>query len=189
MNRQTMRTLGFRSHVLFTIAACGAVAAALGMPWCGVAPAQPSGFSGPMDDLLAAIGRAVGATDGASGRDALGGWASLLAALAALTALMALLCLVNALYGVAREGLRLAALATLGLVAWKVISHPQEELRHGALIATGAALVLVAAAFSVAAAPVRRRAAPRFGHPGVHVPPPPPPAYDSTGSTPPPSNQ
>jgi hypothetical protein len=139
-----------------------------------------------MDDLLAAIGRAVGATDGTPGRDALGGWASTIGVLAAVTALMALLCLVNGLHGAAREGLRLGALAILGLVAWKLVSHPHEELRQGALITAGAAVVLVASAFSVAAAPVRRRAAPRFGHPGVHVPPPPPPVYDSTGSAPPP---
>jgi hypothetical protein len=186
MNRPTMRTLGFRTHVLLTLAACGAVAAVLGMPWYGGAPVRPSGLNGPMDDLLESIGRAVGATDGTSAHDALGGWASTIEALAAVTALMALLCLVNALHGVAREGLRLAALATLALVGWKVVSHPHAELRHGALIAAGAALVLVASAFSVAAAPVRRRAAPRFGHPGVHVPPPPPPIYDSTGSAPPP---
>jgi hypothetical protein len=181
-----MRTLGFRTHIVLTLAACGAVAAALGMPWYGTAPTPPSTLNGPMDDLLEAIGRAVGAADGTSGRDALGGWASTIGVLAGVTGLMALLCLVNALHGVAREGLRLAALATPALVAWKLVSHPHVELRHGALVAAGAAVVLLASAFSVASAPLRRRAAPRFGHPGVHVPPPPPPVYDSTGSAPPP---
>ncbi len=186
MNDSTMRTLGFRTHVLLTLAACGALAAALNMPWYGSSGKRDSGLDGPMDDLFAAIGRAVVAADGVAGRDALGSWAPALSAVAAFTALMTLLCLIAPVQGVAREGLRLGALAALGLVAWKLVSHPQEELRHGALMAGAAALVLVVAAFTVAAAPVKRRAAPRFGHPGVYVPPPPPPSYDSTGSTPPP---
>jgi hypothetical protein len=186
MNGSTMRTLGFRTHVLLTLAACGALAAALGMPWYGASPRQQSGLDGPMDDLLATIGRAVGATDGTTARAALAGWAPTLSGLVAFTALMTVLCLAARVQGVAREGLRLGALATLGVVAWKLVAHPHEELRHGALIAGAAAIVLVASAFAVAAAPVRRRGAPRFGHPGVYVPPPPPPVYDSSGSAPPP---
>jgi hypothetical protein len=187
MNGSTMRTLGFRTHVVLTLAACGALAAALGMPWYGASPLQQTGLDGPMDDLLETIGRAVGAADGITGREALAGWATVLTGLAGFTALMALLCLVARVQGAAREGLRLGALAALGVVAWKVVSHPHEELRQGALVAGAAAVVLVASAFAVAAAPVRRRAAPRFGHPGVYVPPPPPPqVYDSTGSAPPP---
>jgi hypothetical protein len=180
-----MRTLGFRTHILLTLAACGGVAAALGMPWYGTAPEQESGLDGPMDDLLQAIGRAVAATDGETGRQALGTWALPITALAAFTALMSLLCLVASLQGAAKEGLRLGALATLGVVAWKIVSHPHVELRQGALVAGFAALVLIASAFAVASAPVRRHKA-RFGHPGVHVPPPPPPLYESAGSTPPP---
>ena len=111
----------------------------------------------------------------------------MLTALAGFTALMAVLCLVTALHGLAREGLRLGALATLALVAWKLIDHPGDELRQGALIAAGASLVLVASALPVAAAPVRRARGPRFGHPGVYVPPPPPPRWEPNESTPPPS--
>jgi hypothetical protein len=181
-----MRTHGFRTHVLLTLLACGAVAAALGMPWYGASPERESGLDGPMDDALAALGRAVAATDGTSGRDALGAWALTLGGLAAFTALMALLCLVSAMQGAAREGLRIGAIATLGIVAWKLVAHPHEELRHGALVAAAAALALTAWALAVASAPARRRSRPRFGHPGVYVPPPPPPRYEA-GSTPPPA--
>jgi hypothetical protein len=182
-----MRTLGFRTHILLTLLACGGLAAALGMPWFGPSPTGDPYVDSPMDRTLETIGRAVGAADGASGRDALGTWAVGLTGLAAFTALMALLCLTRTAYGVAREGVRLGALASLALVAWKLLDHPGDELRHGALAAAGAALVLTAAAVSVASAPLRRRSGPRFGHPGVHVPPPPPAVrYESAGSTPPP---
>jgi hypothetical protein len=187
MQWATMRTLGFRTHLLLTLAACGVIAAALGMPWYGKAPRRESGLDGPMDDLLATIGRAVGASDGTNGHHALGTWAPALTGLAIFTALMALLCLLGSLQGVVREGLRLGALATLAIVAWKLVRHPDEELRQGALVAACASLVLVAAAFTVAAAPVRRRGT-RFDHPGVYVPPPPPPRYDGAGSTPPPGS-
>jgi hypothetical protein len=47
--------------------------------------------------------------------------------------------------------------------------------------------VLVVSAFAVASAPVKRRNAPRFGHPGVFVPPPPPPRWEPNESVPPPN--
>jgi hypothetical protein len=109
-----------------------------------------------------------------------------LTALAGLTALMAVLCMLTVAAGIARELLRLGALAILGIVAWKLIDHPGDELRQGALVAAGSALVLVASALAVASAPLKRRRGPRFGHPGVFVPPPPPPRWDPTDSTPPP---
>jgi hypothetical protein len=180
-----MRTLGFRTHVLLSLAACGLVAVALGMPWYGSAPERESGLDGPMDDLLQTLGRSVGASDGATGHHALGTWAPVLTALVAFTALMTLLCLIGAIQGVVREGLRIGALAVLAIVAWKLVQHPHEELRQGALIAAAGALVLIASAFAVASAPVKRRT-PRFDRPGVYVPPPPPPRYDAAGSTPPP---
>jgi hypothetical protein len=184
-----MRSHGFRTHVLLTLAACGGVVAALGMPWFGHAPAGGQYIAGPMDRTLEAIGRAVGGADGVTGRDALGGWAHGVMGLAGFTALMGLLCLLPALQGAAREGLRVGALVTVGIVAWRLVDHPDDELRQGALVAAGCAVVLVPVAFSVASAPVRRRSGPVFGHPGVHVPPPAPPRWEPTESVPPPTTR
>ena len=180
-----MRTLGFRTHILFTLLACGGVFAALGMPWSGSAPERES--EGSIDHVAEALGRAVGASDGTAGHAALGSWDVVLTALLAFTAVMAVLCLAAALQGGAREGLRLGALAALGLVAWKLIDHPGDELRQGALVAAASAVVLVLSAFAVASAPVNRPNAARFGHPGEVVPPPPPPPWEPNESVPPPN--
>jgi hypothetical protein len=180
-----MRTLGFRTHVLLSLIAAAGIRLALGMPWYGSAPKGGAYIDGPMDRTLEAIGRAVSAGDGQTGREVLGGSATAISVLAAFTALMALLCLSAATFGVAREGLRLGALATLGVIAWRLVDHPADELRHGALVAAACAVVLTSAAMSTAAAPMRRKRA-VFGHPGVFVPPPAPPVWDSTESAPPP---
>jgi hypothetical protein len=164
-----MRSLGFRTHVLLTLAAAFGVSWALHMPWYGHAPA-------------------VAAGDGINGHAALGIWSKVIALLAGFTALMAVLCLTPALFGAAREGVRLGALATLGVIAWRLVDHPADELRHGAIVAAGSVLVLTSAAMSVASAPVRRKRGPVFGHPGVYVPPPPPPRWESADSTPPPGS-
>ena len=54
-----MRTLGFRTHLLLTLAACGGIAAALGLSWFGDAPATAQYISGPMDRTLETLGRAI----------------------------------------------------------------------------------------------------------------------------------
>jgi hypothetical protein len=185
MKAATMRTVGFRTHVVLTLLACAGVALALGMPWYGTAQPDAPDVTGSIEHAVAVLGRVVGDAGGATGRDALGTWAHALTGLTAFTALMTLLCLTEALQGVAREGLRLGAFATLAVVAWKLLDHPGEELRHGALVAAAAALVLTASALSVASAPVRRPKAPRFGHPGVYVPPPPPPRWEESAPPPP----
>jgi hypothetical protein len=181
-----MRSLGFRTHVLLTLIAAFGVSWALHMPWYGHAPSSGAYIDGPMDRTLEAIGRAVAAGDGINGHAALGIWSKVIAVLAGFTALMAVLSLTPALFGAAREGVRLGALATLGAIAWRLVDHPADELRHGAIVAAGSVLVLTSAAMSVASAPVRRKRGPVFGHPGVYVPPPPPPRWESADSTPPP---
>jgi hypothetical protein len=155
-----MRTLGFRTHILLALAAAGGVVASLGLPWYGQPAATATasiGGDGPMERTLATVGRAVSSSAGTAGWDALGSLATPLAVAAALAALMALLCLVPEIQGVAREGARLAGLAVVALVGLKLLDHTG-ELRHGALIAAACALVLVASAFTVAGAPLRRRA-------------------------------
>jgi len=180
-----MRTLGFRTHVLLTLLACGGVVAALGMPWSASGPERES--EGTLDHALEALGRVAGVTNGTPAREALGGWASVLTALVIVSAVMAVLCLLAVAHGIARELLRLGALAILGVVAWKLIDHPGDELRQGALVAAGSALVLVASALAVASAPLKRAHQPRFGHPGVFVPPPPPPRWEPNESVGPPN--
>jgi hypothetical protein len=153
-----MRTLGFRTHVVLVLAAAGGILAALGMPWYGRpggAATAALGVDGPMERTLATFGRALSSTVGVHGWDALGGAATPLAGLAGLAALMTLLCLAPAAQGVAREGARVAALGVAALVAWKLLDHTG-ELRHGALVAAGCAVVLLSSAFSVAGAPARR---------------------------------
>ena len=63
-----MRTIGFRSNVLFAIAAAFGVIAALGRPWYGPPAAATEA---EMEDLLSGIGRAFSVNDGTSG------WAAL----------------------------------------------------------------------------------------------------------------
>jgi hypothetical protein len=186
-NRSTMRTLGFRSHIMLALLSAAGVVYALGMPWFGSAPEGDAYLDGAMDRTLEVIGRAVAASDGMSGRETLAGSAQTVTLLAGLTGLMALLCLSDALFGVARQGLRLGALATVGVIAWRLVDHPADELRHGALIGAAAALVLTASALAAASAPVRRNRGPVFGHPGVHVPLPPPPRWETAESAPPPT--
>jgi hypothetical protein len=149
-----MRTLGFRTHVLFAMAAAAGVVASLKLPWYGPhggGATAALGMDGPIERTLATIGRAISATAGTTGWTALGTWATPLAVLAALAALTTALCLAPAAYGTAREGARLGGLAVAALVGWKLLDHPG-ELRHGALLAAGSALVLVASSFSVAGA-------------------------------------
>jgi hypothetical protein len=184
MQEPIMRTLGFRTHVLLTLLACGGLLAALGMSWSASGPERES--EGTLDHALEGLGRVVGAADGIAAREALGGWAVLLTSLAVLTAVTAVLCMLAVAHGLSRELLRLSALAILGIVAWKMIDPPGDELRRGALVAAASALVLVASAFAVASTPLKRRRGPRFGHPGVFVPPPAPPRWDPNDSVGPP---
>jgi hypothetical protein len=163
-----MRTLGFRTHALLAVAAAVGVIAALGEPWYAQAPqavaqddSSIGSLHGPVEGLAAGVGRWIGETAGTSGWDALGVWGSVLAGFAALTALGALGCLVPAIQGVAREGLRYGGLATFGIALWKLIDTPGPnqlmEPRFGAFVATAAALVAVTSGSAVAAAPLKRR--------------------------------
>ncbi len=168
-----MRTLGFRTHALLTIAAAVGVIASLAEPWFAPAPmaVNRAGDSigtihGPVDSLAAGMQRWVSETAGVSGWDGLGSWGNVLAALAALTAVGALGCLVPAIQGVAREALRYGSLGTFGVALWKLIDTPGPnqlmEPRMGAFIAVAAALVAVTSGSAVAAAPLRRRRAAAF---------------------------
>ena len=187
-----MRTLGFRTHVLLAVAAAVGVIAALARPWYAAAPPaveEATGIGsiqGPVDGLAAGVERWVSQTGGTAGWDALGIWGTVIAVLAAVTAAGALGCLVPALQGLARELLRYAALACVGVVVWKLIDTPgpnaELELRFGAFVAAAAALIAFSSGSAVASTPLRRaRTAP-----AAYTPPPAPPRYETAGSAPPP---
>jgi hypothetical protein len=187
-----MRTLGFRTHVLLAVAAAVGVIAALARPWYAAAPppieaeSAVGSLAGPADGIRAGVERLLTQSDGTAGWDALGVWGTVIAALAALTAVGALACLVPALQGVAREALRYSALACFAIVAWKLVDSPGAntalELRFGALVTAGAALIAFTSGSAVASAPLRRRRA----APAVYTAPAAPPRYETAGSAPPP---
>jgi hypothetical protein len=177
----TMRTIGFRSNILFAIAAACGVIAALGRPWYGPSAAPTNAR---MEDLFAGIGRAFTESGGTTGWAALETADSLIAGLAAGTALLLLLTLVPALQPHMQALARWTGLATFVVVIVKLIDEPGSnalsEPRHGVFVALGAAAVLVASAMTVASAPTRRRTPPKT------YTPPPSPTYAPDGSYGPP---
>jgi hypothetical protein len=188
-----MRTLGFRTHVLLALAAAAGLVATLGRPWYATAPGPDpeapgiGDINGPLNGLVDGAQRWMTSPDGTTGWDALGHWGIALSAMAGVAALGALACMVPALQTLGRDLMRYAALAAVALAIWKLVDPPGDnavqELRHGAIAAVCAAMVLLTCASAVASAPSRRRVAPqRFTAPA----PPPPPAYGTSGSAPPP---
>ena len=170
-----MRTIGFRSNVLFAIAAAFGVIAALGKPWYG--PAVPA-TDAAMDDLFGGIARAVGEPDGTNGWTALQTTDQVIAGLAVATALLVALTLVPALQQQLQPLARWGAVATVGVVLVALIDAPgtraMAEPRHGVLLALAASIVLLGSTWTVAAAPSRRKVATK-----AYTPPPPAPAYDA----------
>jgi len=176
-----MRTIGFRSNILFSIAAAFGVVAALGQPWYGPS-SEPT--TARMEDLFNGIGRAFTAPTGTTGWAALETADSLIAGLAVGTALLSLLTLVAPLAPHVQPLARWFAIGTFVTVAVKLIDEPGSnalsEPRQGLLIALGAAAVLVASTLTVAAAPTRRKTPPKT------YTPPPAPEYAPEGSYGPP---
>ena len=167
-----MRTIGFRSNVLFAIAAAAGIIAALGRPWYGP-PAEAT--DARMEDLFSGLARTLSEPGGTTGWVALQTADQLLAGLAAGTVLLLVLALVPALQPHVQHLARWTALATLGVVLVALVNGPKApglaEPRQGLFIALGAAGVLMASAAAVAGAPVRRRV------PVKTYTPPPAPVY------------
>ena len=162
-----MRTIGFRSNILFAIAAAIGVVASLGRPWYGPSPIavkeQAVGkLPNQMEDFFSGIGRAFSATEGTTGWAALQTADTLIAGLAFATVALLLLTMVQPLQIHVQALARWTSLATFGVIAVKLIDEPGanalHEPRQGIMIALGAAAVLVASAMTIAAAPQRRRA-------------------------------
>ena len=179
-----MRSIGFRSNILFAIAAAFGVIASLDRSWYGPAPASDRAAGetpAAMEDFFSGIGRAFSSDDGTSGWQVLEDADQLIAGLAVATVLLLVLTMVPSLQFQVQVLARWTSLATLGVIAVKLIDEPGanalREPRQGLLIALGSAAVLVASAMTVADAPVRRRAPVNR-----YVPPPPPAPPESESS-------
>jgi hypothetical protein len=157
----TMRTLGFRTHVLLAVAAAVGLVASLGRPWYAVAP-EAAADAYPGSTVADSLERLISEPTGTTGWDALGTWGTVLAVVALATAAGGLGCLVPSLQGAARELVRYGPLACFAIVAWKALDHPSAgtELRMGVVLAGLAALVACTSGSAAAAAPLRRRPAP-----------------------------
>ena len=118
----SMRTIGFRSNILFAIAAACGVIAALSRPWYG--PSVPGPGDGQMEKLWSDVGRALTDPDGSDGWTALHTADKLLAGLAVATVLLLVLALVPAIQRHVQALARWCALATVGVVLVKMIDIP-----------------------------------------------------------------
>jgi hypothetical protein len=185
-----MRTHGFRTHILLVVAGAVALLAGLSRPWYARAPEAQVGdiaigqVNGPLNGFFEALKRWVTDPNGKTGADALGTVGQLVTVLALFCAVAALASLVPAVQRMVSAPLRYAGLAVIAIVVWRLIDVPGSnadwELRHGALISLGGALVTGICAQTVGSAPSRKRTVtPRY------EPPPPPPTYE--GSTAPPT--
>jgi hypothetical protein len=181
-----MRTLGARSHRLVSITAAAGLVVSLGQPWYGTAAPPPptdAELTARVDAIAATAGRALGARDGVVGWDALARVDLALAGLAGVILLLALLSLLPPLKLTAQWLGRLAALSSLGLVAWRILDVPAatQEPRSGALLALAcAALACVGMAGLSATSRPGRRAPVR-----AYTPPPAPPRDASASYGPP----
>jgi len=188
-----MRTLGFRTHVLLAIAAAVGLAAVLSRPWYAAAPqattaADPAigDINGPLSSFFVGLERWVTETTGMTGAESLGYFGIAILAMAGIAALGALGALSQRAQAVGREALRYGSLAALAIVAWKLLDPPGSnaviELRYGAFVALGCALILVSCGAEVCNSPLLRSKRKR----STFTAPPPPPAYESARSSAPP---
>jgi hypothetical protein len=191
-----MHTLGFRSNVLFVIAASVGLVASLGRAWYGpavtITPSDGLGtMPGPVEGFFSRLVREFTETGGTTGWDALTTTDIMICVLVPIIVLSALAVMVPALQLVAREVLRAAALAILGVVIVKLVQIPDglglAERRQGAWIALGVTGIATSSAFSVCNAPLRR---PSRGPSLIEAPEPATPrpvSLDRAGSTAPPA--
>ena len=189
-NRREMRTQGFRTHIMLVVTGAVAVLAGLSRPWYAAAPKTPVGdlaigeVNGPLSGFFDALKRWITDAGGTTGYHALDTVGQVLTGLSVFCAAAALGAMLPAVQRAFAAPLRFAGLLVVAGVVWRLIDPPGPnaawELRNGALISLGGALLLGVCAPAVAAAPSRKRVATP-----AYVPPPPPPAYE--GSTAPPT--
>jgi hypothetical protein len=162
-----MRTIGYRTNVLFILAAAFGLLAALGRPWYATAPAslgeeaRIGEMATPVEASFARLGREITASDGARGWDAFTSTDTILVALLAVAVVTAIGSLSPAIEVTCRELLRLVTLAMLGIVVVKLVNTPDTiglvERRQGAWIALGVTGIMASSAATIYAAKLTRR--------------------------------
>ena len=175
--KPSMRSLGFRTHVLYALASSAGLVLSLGRTWYAPAPAAPTASTGAVGEMpdtisqfFAGLTRSVSGVGGPSGWQQLDTAATFLSALAAILAICALGALVPRLQRAAASGAQLASQLALATVALEVVDQPggraAVEGRVGGWIALGSAIVGFTAALHLYSAPRRRprpaRASRRF---------------------------
>jgi hypothetical protein len=163
-----MRTIGYRSNVLFILAAAFGLVAALGRPWYGatpvaraVEPANIGKVNLPVESFFSQLWREISAADGVKGWDVFTSTDRILVGLLAIAVISALAALVPGIERGAREVVRLVTLAMLGIVVVKLVNTPDgaglAERRQGAWIALGVTGIMASSAWTLYAAPLARR--------------------------------
>jgi hypothetical protein len=167
MEPPDMRTIGFRSNVLFILAAAFGLLAALGRPWYAPAPvalAEESGIGqvkSPVEGFFLRMTREVSTSGGTKGWDAFTSTDTILAALVLIAVVTALGTLAPTIEQPCREILRLVTLAMLGIVVVKLVNTPDAiglvERRQGVWIALGVTGIMASSASTLYSAPLTRR--------------------------------
>jgi hypothetical protein len=162
-----MRTIGSRSNILFILAAAAGLIAALGRSWYASTPAQTpeevriGDVHGPVEEFFARLAREFTTASGTTGWDAFTSTDTILAALVGVAVVAAIGVLIPPVEQPAREVLRLATLAMLGIVVVKLFNTPDAaglvERRQGAWIALGVAGIMASSANTICTAPLTRR--------------------------------
>jgi hypothetical protein len=172
-----MRSLGFRTHVLYALASAAGLVLSLGRTWYAPAPTAPApdGTVGELPDTIsqffAGLSRSITQQGGTAGWQQLNTAATFLLALALIFGVCALGTLVPRLQRGAASGAQLAALLVLATVVLELVDQPggraATEARLGGWIALASAVVGLGASMQLISAPRRRPAAPAKAVPAV----------------------
>ena len=191
-----MRTIGFRSNVLFIIAAAAGLIAALGRPWYARTPAQTpeevriGEVQGPVEQFFSRLAREFTTASGTTGWDAFTTTDTILVALVVIAVVTAVGAMVPGVEQPCREVLRLVTLAMLGIVVVKLANTPDAaglvERRQGAWIALCVTGIMASSANTIYHAPLVRRKKARtlYETPPMLVVPERSHVFDSPGSEP-----
>ena len=162
-----MHTIGFRSNVLFILAAAFGLLASLGRPWYAPGPPErieDTGIGrvdGSVERVFSHLGREFSSRSGTTGWDAFHSTDTLLVVLLAIAVVTALGTLAPGIENPSRELLRLVTLAMLGIVVVKLVNTPEAaglvERRQGAWIGLGVTGIMASSAWTLYNAPLTRR--------------------------------
>jgi hypothetical protein len=162
-----MRTIGFRSNVLFVIAAAVGLIAALGRPWYAGTPVQTAeearigDVQGPVEQFFSRLAREFTTENGTTGWAAFHTTDTILVALVVIAIVTALGSMIAGIEQPCREVLRLVTLAMLGIVVVKLANTPDGvglvERRQGAWIALGVTGIMASSASTLYNSPLVRK--------------------------------